>query len=1372
MMEKKGNELMIHINWSVFQLKNPKTTEAFETLCYFLFCRRYNLTEGIRIDFNQAGLETEPIKNEQGEYCGFQSKYFEKKVSYDSIAGSIDQAIKHYPELKRIIIYINQNAKTSCDSAQKIEKKCATKGITIEWFLPGNFLISLNQPQNWDLAEFYFGETDTIKWLSNSKNIRINTLLQSKEFVELNLYHIDEVLSIKEYSKKILVSDKKLHLFSGAAGTGKSVCMWKLFNSYSGFDKVSKEQQLEVVNRIGAICIFINLNNTALDSLESIILSHKRFYSADNEHNKFIYLLDGLDEVPSSSITATILFLEELLEKDTTKKVVISCRVSSTNKFILKASFDNFTEYTIEDLSKKQVWAYFQNKRNTVKEKRLVELCRRDEKVLENVTDILTLNLLWTHILQISDINFLPELMELGVSTVLKDIHHKKYLEEINLPNPKEEAIININKELALYLFEKDKFCFTQRELYDIIDRTYPKCDYMSANRIVSFLTDNFFDITLNDNIYTFSYRHRRYAEYFTLLCIEDEIETNLDYLRQRNIIINKDLFDKMLMPYLYGKAKKNKDLSIACEVGLFNVYMGNDKAWGVDNAFYYWSTWIIYALASLPEKIFQIVIEDEGLPIKNFFFDIPEKLIELLKNNEKFYYSADFKQYYINYMLLIVVMHKFNKKDILPALLSKYTEIRKLCREKNYFFNSTSNRDNYMVWESILYIETVICKDNIDKYIEICINTSKEKNIDTIFKEYIETEIFLCASLYYNLLLYYPEKCVNMVEQMNFNQLSVFALVVSRVECVGTVLNNNNLKDVLISKFEKEIDNGGLSATLCLALKERIGASLTEKEVLLVTDYLQNNQFSSHSIFWKEHGDVVGFIFSTFIEKIGFTQLENPVKQYVIVYGEYIKLLTGILSIKGFVSKIKNYLERNSEATYYIRILLGKALALCNEDFLSIKGIMDYLSYKVRNSSLLIVYHKMKQYNQERFNEVMNVSLLNNLNSPEVYQDIDYTSSSDLLFMLSFILSSFSDNECYQYLLKGLGNGMLRMNERKDTIGDYRLLESMEELLKRNWLTTEEIISYLDRIILIANKMNKFHIDNDVHGQVMEILQKYNFEMAEYYYKRILPEETYNDIHFKFALGLIDRGRNIEFVEQCLENIRDSYDNFYQKFSHSSFYYRICVYLYMATCDFYSTDLKNTYFKKACEEIDALENAGWDRELANTEYQIYEKLCYEHQKEVDVSKQKEWDYKQNDVKHREDYLKILSGINSVEELKLFITKMQREYLVDNYQIGEILIQKSVDLIGNIDDILKLLSEQYYPSSSVGYTNSRNYWMVMVAALRNQKSRSSAFNYLISHGGGHDGFSELIKIYSELNNKDICLKLFDTMVRCIEFLLC
>ena len=67
---------MISINWKKFEIKNPKATEAFETLCYFLFCRKFNLREGIRTDFNQVGLETEPVKDSDDNYWGISYKDF------------------------------------------------------------------------------------------------------------------------------------------------------------------------------------------------------------------------------------------------------------------------------------------------------------------------------------------------------------------------------------------------------------------------------------------------------------------------------------------------------------------------------------------------------------------------------------------------------------------------------------------------------------------------------------------------------------------------------------------------------------------------------------------------------------------------------------------------------------------------------------------------------------------------------------------------------------------------------------------------------------------------------------------------------------------------------------------------------------------------------------------------------------------------------------------------------------------------------------------------------------------------------------------------------------------------------------------------
>ena len=545
---------MWKINWKKFEIKNPKATEAFETLCYFLFCRKFNITEGIRTDFNQVGLETEPVKDENGKYWGFQSKYFDKQTDYANIESSIKKALDNYPHLNYIIIYLNQAARTSCKNGEKIENLCKAAGVQVEWFLPNNFLVSLNQVKNQDLAEFYFGETDAIRVLSDSKDIRLNTLLQSKEYIELKLQKQTKSIKISDYSNEIMKSAYKLHLFSGAAGSGKSVCMRKLFNIYGGFECEKEEEQQKVINEIGALCIFVNLNKTSLSSLENIVDAYKNFYSLSNQYNKFIYLFDGLDEIPNNSITGTILFIEELLEKESTKKIIISSRLSSNNKIVFKTAFSDVSEYTIKNLEPREIEEYFENKNDEKKTERLRNLHKKIPHLYDNVTDILTLVMFWKYIFQIADANVLPELMELSVNATLNDIHHRKNLDALNLPNPKQTEIIELNKKLAFYLFENNQFSFNQQQLNQIIGEIFPRCDYKSINEIAGYLADNFFDSSSTDNMQTYAYRHRRFSEYFTLLSIENKIQKNMNYLREKKIIINQDLWrDFLNFPYFTG---------------------------------------------------------------------------------------------------------------------------------------------------------------------------------------------------------------------------------------------------------------------------------------------------------------------------------------------------------------------------------------------------------------------------------------------------------------------------------------------------------------------------------------------------------------------------------------------------------------------------------------------------------------------------------------------------------------------------------------------------------------------------------------------------------------------------------------------------
>lgn len=1360
---------MIKIDWKRFEIKNPKATEAFETLCYFLFCRKFNITEGIRTDFNQVGLETEPVKDEKGKYWGFQSKFFDKKIDYSNIESSIKKSLDNYSNLDYIIIYLNQEARTSCKNGEKIEKLCKKKGVEVEWFLPNNFLISLNDVKNQDLAEFYFGETDVLQVLTDSKDIRINTLLQSKEYIELNLKNKNDCITISEYSDMIRKSTNKLHLFSGTAGSGKSVCMRKLFNLYGGFEYEEKSEQLKAINELGALCIFVNLNKTSFDSLQNIIIAFKNLYSVNDQYNKFIYLFDGLDEIPNKSMTRTILFIEELLGNESTDKIIISSRLSSHNKIMLKTTFTDISEYIIEDLKQKEIENYFENKENKEKITRLKQLYKKAPSLYENITDVLTLTLLWKYILQITDANFLPELMKLSVNAILNDIHHRKNLDVLNLPNPKENGIIQLNKKLAFYLFENNKFSFSQQQLNKIISTAFPRCDYKSINEIAEFLIDTFFDSSITNNVQTYAYRHRRFSEYFTLLSIENEIQKDMNYLREKKIIINQDLFDNMLIPYLRSKAIKNQDLPLAFGVGLINVYMGNDKAWGVDNNFYYWSNWLIYAIAALPDNIFENLVEDSSIPIYHFFTTMPEKLISIVEKSSNPRYDSDFNQYYLNFMSLISLLHKFQKIEWLNKMLLKYDELKRSIVDKKIFFNSISNRENNLVWQSIYYIEMVIY-NKTDEYIKFFIDNFNG-NMDSVLTTHESREVQRASGICYNLILYYPEKCAEVISQMSMNQISLFIFTLMKVECLPIIYEDAEIRKVLVKKLKNIEENSGLKTILCLSMKKMLGVELLESEKEKVSSFLKNNPFRDYLIFWREYSDMTGFILSVFKDLVNNVSIDPNVKQYVKAYEKYMKLLEKKITISSFVSVIKVYLNKKSDATYYIRILLGKALALCSDDDFSIKGTIDYLNYNMKNDGLYIVYHTMKLYNTSRFNKLSSNSMLKWLNNPKDYRDIDYESTSDVMFMLAFIASEIDEKISCEKLLQGICNGLIRMNERKDTIGDYKLLEGLEELIKNNWLSEKQLKDYLNRIVSIANKMNLYHIDNDVHGKIIEILLKYDFEMAEYYYKEIEKSiSVCNHIYFQFAKGLAYRGRKIKDIENVLSNIVDTYDNFRDKMGKEENDYKISIYLYLATCDFYSEIEKKQCFEKVGKEINCLNGKGWKKELNSVEYKTYAVLCNKYHVENDINETKNSIFPSVKKESEQNSLNEIKKIKSIDEFKVFIKKLNREIRVNNLEANKMLIQKSIDLNGNIDDILNLMEEKYYPSSASGSINSVNFWMTVVAALQNPRAKADMMKYLLEQGGGHDGLNELIKIFGEMKNKNLCMKAFDIMIKCVEFL--
>ncbi len=1363
---------MIEINWNKFTVKNQKTTAAFEDMCYFLFCRKYGIKEGIRTNFNQVGLETEPILFE-GEYYGFQSKYFTKKINYLNIKNSIDNALKYYDNLNHITIYINQEAQPSCKSAKSIEAECKKRGVSIDWFLPNNFKIALNQPNNLDLAQFYFGESDILGFISDGKNLRMSTLLQSKEYLELFLYDAENSISITEYANQVIKSENKLHLLSGAAGTGKSVCMSRLLHFYGGLEEKTQEEQHAKLQSIGAVPIYINLNNTSLHNLSDIIKYYKKDFLIEEQSNRFIYLFDGLDEIPRDEINSTLLFIEELLRKETTKKIVFSTRLSSYNKYILKSTFFDLDEYIIDRLNDEQICRYFSNKENKEKSDKLHMLINENPKFIDNVQDILTLSLLWNHVEKISKSSSLTNLMKYSVSEMMKNIHHKKNLETLNLPNPKEDSIIELNKKIAFWLFERDLLSVGYPELYDIIGRLFPKCDYNSLNEIIGYLSDCFFDITATNESYNFAYQHRRFSEYFTILELEKQIKKDLNYLRTQNIIINTDLFDEMLIPYLKDKALKEKELPLAFLVGLFNVYLGNDRTWGIEKSFYYWSDWIVLAMVSQNDNIFESFINDQSLPYYEFFNYIPELILKQLSRESIELSNYELIQFIKIYVSLIVYMNKLNKQSYLNSLMKYYDKIMKLVKDKKYQINSISNKDSNSVWRDINYINTVLKNDNIDVRLNAAIEKFQDMNIDDLFSMHIKTDLLYLSSLYYNLILYHTEKCSSIVKKMNLNQLSIFIIAMAKPECVKKVFKNAMLIKSLEEICESEVTIGNLTGVMINALKITLGLELSEKEIELVQKFFYNNKLRESSIFWRDHCDTAGFMLNAFDETVS-ANVDLSIIKYGQVYSAFIELITKSCSISRFARDVISNFHNNNRSDYYFRVLLGKALAFAEDKDIYLKGAIDYVNRMFNNSGILVIYYNMKLHNPDRFQKLLSDSDLNKLYKEDIYKDIDFNSTSESLFILSFIMSNYNDDQSYDLLLRGVSNGVLRINDRKDTIADYRLIESLRVLLEHNWISSVRLKDYLTRILKITEIMDSYHIENDTHGMVMKLLSKYNFDAAQFYYEKIAPlKVTYNQIHVEYATTMVHRGIEINQIEKCMNNITAEYDRYHKKVGKDSFYYRIKVHLNIANTDFYFEYEQKESFKKARDSIQSLSDAGWDRELDREEYEIYILLCDKYDKEVDVQKRKEYEYTvKGEERLKVSVLDNLKMIEEEEELSQFFLKSESKYLLDNFKINDLLVEKCLSIHGNIDAILELLTKFHYPSNSEYTYNSSNCWMIVVSALKNQKSKNIMIDYLINNGGGHDGFNELIKIYGYLGDKEICIETFETMMNCIEFLLC
>jgi len=713
--------MTIKIDWNQFKVKNENYRKSFEDLCYYLFCRKFCIKEGIRVDYNNVGLETYPIyNNKTKKWIGFQSKFFDNKLSDSSskkqIIHSIKNAKKNYIDLDKIIIYTHLSfGSKSPEYKQEIEKKAGK--IEIEWCIESNFEILLNQPSNLDLTQLYFDVGDELGFIKNSCNPKILTFLQSLEYLELPFIDIKKE-AVKDVKYNIFSSDKKEFLITGHPGSGKTIFMHKLLQEFGGLNKKNESEMIKLLQKYNAVPMLINLKNCATDSLENILRGRQNDSKVRGKQLGFIYLFDGLDELSEEKADN-----DELKQSDNTKKIIFSCRSGDLNKIKSKIYFPKITEYQIDDLDEEYITQYFDAKNNSNKNDKLQYLQKENDILIKDIKDILLIQLLWDTIDELDKESVIIDLLEKKVYLLLNNSEHRKNIEELNLLNPKEEEIIALNQNISFEFQKKFQFRFSQKDLQKLILNNFPRLDYKSANIILNYLANLFFENAYSNvnQCQDFIYQHRRYQEFFLAQKLKYEYEKNPRILRDLKILSNNEFFENVFLKYLKKEYEKEKNLPGLIELNLIDVYLDQYKGYGADKAYYMDSEEFIPSLAYQGTLIFEELLADENLKIKEKILidrkDV-KKIFEKWRKDKKNYFLTDYlkniwESGVSSLLKNTVQFYIANKKNIAKEILNNLEDIVSLFREMEFVENIEDSkyiRDPFWnQWEDWIYIRIVI---------------------------------------------------------------------------------------------------------------------------------------------------------------------------------------------------------------------------------------------------------------------------------------------------------------------------------------------------------------------------------------------------------------------------------------------------------------------------------------------------------------------------------------------------------------------------------------------------------------------------------------------------------------------------------------
>jgi hypothetical protein len=225
---------LIKTDWEIFKAKfseNPR--DAFEWMCYLLFCNEFKAKTGIFRYKNQSAIETNPISS-NGVNVGWQAKFYETALSShkNDILETITKAKRDYPDLNKIIFYTNsewgQNKGKEPQGKLDAEKKAKDNNLDIEWRCCSYFESPFVVDDCSRITSYFFTQSDNLFGLLNSFESHTGAILDD---IETAITFGDKDVSINrsDLISEVEESGTSALIISGEGGTGKTALIKGLY---------------------------------------------------------------------------------------------------------------------------------------------------------------------------------------------------------------------------------------------------------------------------------------------------------------------------------------------------------------------------------------------------------------------------------------------------------------------------------------------------------------------------------------------------------------------------------------------------------------------------------------------------------------------------------------------------------------------------------------------------------------------------------------------------------------------------------------------------------------------------------------------------------------------------------------------------------------------------------------------------------------------------------------------------------------------------------------------------------------------------------------------------------------------------------------